>query len=340
MKDLLDIVAQVTRLLEDTPGAASVLDALRTGKVSPEEAMAKLADIALSAGHGEALVAASGRLQKAAHGQAGAPVTLTHDNGMSMLNPVMEAALIERASIDGDVPEARSGSIPEGGSPAVPVLTTALDPVVVGIQLERASQEVAEEIRLLVESHGSTCSRILEKISVEAKIMDLDEKHAMEAAKKSLPAVPVGVAGYRAGRVPTLRRTNTVEMAALVDLTDAQRRLYTYRAVATTQGRVSLTGVIQSGIIDYLRAHSINVVAGDPAPETSVTTKWVVEVWGADDMADGFNPVLTAIHSMSIDVMEHLTAHPENLIRVNPYHGIADRRFGWTLVAGPKERTT
>jgi hypothetical protein len=62
-------------------------------------------------------------------------------------------------------------------------------------------------------------------------------------------------------------------------------------------------------------------------------------LWGAEDLAEGFNPITTAIHSMCSDVMETITGHTEVCIRVSPYHGIADRRFGWTLVAGPKERT-
>lgn len=340
MKDALLIVAQVTRLLEETPGAAPILDALRTGGISPEEAMAKLAEVAIAAGHGEALVSASGRLEKVAREQADAPVVMTHDNGMEMLNPLMEAAIAERAFLDGDVPEARSGSIPEGGYPAVPVLTDTMDPVVLGMQLETASQEVTEEIRLQVEDHSNTCGLILSRVEEEATQQGIETTRALEVAKKNLPAVPTGVKGYKAGSLPAPRKAQHVPASTLASLTDEQRRQYSYKALATTQGRVSLSGVIEKGIIDYLRAHSVNAVAGEPYSETAVTTKWTVVLWGADDLADEFNPITVAIHSMCSDVMEFITRHKEVCIRVSPYNGIVDRRFGWTLVAGPKERTT
>jgi hypothetical protein len=340
MKDALKIVAEVTRLLEETPGAATIMDAIRTGRMSPEEAMIKLAEVALQAGHGEALVSASGRLEKAAQEHTGAPAVMTHNNGMQMLNPLVEAAIAERASLDGDVPEARSGPIPEGGYPAVPVLTDALDPVVVGMQLEQASQEIAEEIGLQIEDHSSTCGLILGRVESEATEKGLDATRALEVAKKGLPAIPNGVEGYRAGKVPSLRKAQHVPATTLAALSDEQRRHYAYKALSTTQGRRSLTGVVEKGIIDYLRAHSVNAVAGQPFPDTSVTTKWTVVLWGADDLAEDFNATTTAIHSMCSDVVEFITGHSEICIQVSPYHGITDRRFGWTLVAGPKERTT
>lgn len=340
MKDVLDMVTQVTRLLEDTPGANVILEGLRSGTLSAEEALPRLAELAMRAGHGDALVAASSRMEKAAREHLGAPVTMTHDNGMEVLNPLMEAAIAERASLDGDVPELRSGPLPEEGHPAVPVLTDTMDPVVLGMQLERASLEVAEEIKGRLASHSEVCDRILNHVREDAANMGLEVAHALEAAKKSLPAIPTGVTGYKAGSVPALRETSEIPTATLVALTDKQRRHYSYKALSTTQGRVSLTGVIQQSVIHYLRAHSITAVAGDPHPDTMVTTKWVVELWGAEDLADGFNPITTAIHSMCSDVMGTLTGHTEVCIRVSPYHGIADRRFGWTLAAAPKERTT
>lgn len=340
MKDVLDIVAQVTRLLEDTPGAAKILDALTEGKMPPEEAMAKLAELAIQAGHGDALVSASNHMQEAASHHLDAPVTMTHDNGMEMLNPVMEAAIAERASLDGDVPELRSGPLPEDGHPAVPVLTDTMDPVVLGMQLERAATEVAGEIEHRLSAHSKVCGRILDHVARDAEDMGMDPVYALEIAKKNLPAMPTGVPGYEAGSMPTLRKAVQIPASTLATISDEQRRHYSYKALSSTQGRVSLNGVIQKGVIDYLRAHSINAVAGEPHPDTATITKWVVTLWGAEDLAEGFNPITTAIHSMCSDVMETITGHTEVCIRVSPYHGIADRRFGWTLVAGPKERTT
>lgn len=340
MRDMLDIVAQVQSLLEKTPGAAPILLALQEGRMDPEEAMQRLAALALQAGHGDALVAASSRMEKAAQKELSAPVTLTHDNGMEMLNPLMEAAIAERASLDGDAPELRSGPLPEDGYPAVPVLTDTMDPVVLGMQLEIASVEVAEEIRLQVVAHADTCAQIMTRVVEDAAKEGMNVKHAIEVAKKGLPAVPTGVKGYEAGSLPKLRKASGIPTAALSVLSDEQRRHYAYKALSTTQGRVSLTGVIEKGVIDYLRAHNINAVAGKPHDDVATITMWTAVLWGADDLSDGFNPITTAIHSMCSDVMESIIGHAEVCISVSPYNGIADRRFGWTLSAGPKERTT
>ena len=148
------------------------------------------------------------------------------------------------------------------------------------------------------------------------------------------------VAGYEAGKVAVPRKAVEAPVAVLAELNPIERRAYTHKALATTQGRVSLTPVIQKGVVEYLSQHSISARAGDPDPDSAVTTKWVMVVWGADDLSDGFNPITAAIHSMCSDVMEFIDGYPDVVVRVAPYHGIADRRFGWTLVASPKERTT
>jgi len=341
-REALDLVAGVMSLLENTPGAESVIDDIRMGRLEPQKAMLQLADVLAKAGHGEALVKASSKLTdmynvRSEVNEDGQHVVMKHDNTMLMMNPIMEAALKERASLDGDVPEARTGPMLKDGTPAVPVITDSLDPVVVGYQLEQASKQVQQEISAAIEDHDNLCTRLLAKIGNETPA---DQRStALEIAKKNLPAVPVGVKGYEAGKRAVARPAVRVPVATLAELNPAERRLYSYRAFATTQGRVSLNRVIQKGVIEYLQHHGIEARIGDPDHESAVMSKWLVVVWGADDVADGFNPITTAIHAMSSEIMAQ-TSHPRLFVRVTPYHGIADRRFGWTLVAGPKERTT
>ena len=329
-------------MLEKTPGAESVIDDIRMGRLDPQKAMLQLAEVLAKAGHGEALVKASSKLTdmynlRSEVNEEGQHVVMKHDNTMLMMNPIMEAALKERASIDGDVPEARTGPMLKGGAPAVPVLTDSLDPVVVGYQLEQAAKQVQQEIAAAIEDHDDLCTRLLTKIEAETPA---DQRTtALEIAKKNLPAAPTGVKGYEAGKRAVARPAVSVPVAALADLNPAERRFYSYRAFATTQGRVSLNTVIQKGVIEYLQHHGIEARTGDPDHESAVMSKWLMVVWGADDMSDGFNPITTAIHAMCSELMAQ-TSHPRLVVRVTPYHGIADRRFGWTLIAAPKERTT
>ena len=341
-REALAMMGDIMALLESSPGSAEIMDDIRMGRLGPQEAIVRLASVMADAGHGEALVKASSRLTdmyglRTEVAEDGTPVVMKHDNTLLMVNPIMEAALKERASLDGDVPEGRTGPMLADATPAVPVLTDSLDPVVVGYQLEQASKQVQQEIDAAVREHDDICTRLLVKVTDETPAEHLST--ALEVAKKNLPPVPTGVEGYEAGQRAVARPAMVPPFITLAELNPVERRQYAYRAFATTQGRVSTTPVIEKGVIEYLEQHGIEASAGDPDPKTSVMSKWVMVVWGADDLSDGFNPIVTAIHSMASEVME-FTSHPSLFVRVAPYHGIADRRFGWTLVAGPKERTT
>lgn len=333
-------MAGVTALLESTPGAESVIDDIRMGRLDPQKAMLQLAEVLTKAGHGEALVKASSKLTDMYNLRSevvdGQNVVMKHDNTMLMMNPILEAALKERASIDGDVPEGRTGPMLKDGTPAVPVITDSFDPVVVGYQLEQASKQVQREIDAAIEDHDILCTRLLAKITDETPA---DQRStALDIAKKNLPPVPTGVKGYEAGKRAVARPAVSVRITTLVGLTPSERRGYVYRAFATTQGRVSNTPTIQTGIIEYLWRHGIEARAGVPHRESATAVKWLMVVWGAEDMADGFNPLTTAIHAMGSELVAK-TSHSRLVVRVTPYHGIADRRFGWTLVASPEEQT-
>ena len=228
------------------------------------------------------------------------------------------------------------GPIPEGGTPAVPVKTDSMDAVFVGMQLERASEEVAEELKQLTSQHADLCERLLTE--AEKVVSDVPEEHranAMEVAKRNLPPVPVGVKGYEAGQIPALRKVqvNPVETAAL---SLEKRRQYTFKALGTTQGRRSLVPVVEKGVIDRLRENGVNARAGEPDPEYCVTHRWYAEVFGADDLSDDFNPISTAVATLTESILPFVKAYDEVLVRVTPLHGIADRRFGWAVVAGRK----
>jgi len=342
-KEALAIVAMINKMLEDTPGAAPIFDALRRGTMDPQEAVAKLAEIAMQAGHGEALVQASSELTDMFNlttvkgvKEPGQVTVMKHDNGMDMLNPLMEAAIMERSALDGDVPEARLGPIPDGGRPAVPVKTDSMDPVFVGLQLSRASDEVAEEMRQLTAQHSDLCERLLaEAEKVGARVSEDHRQTALEVAKKNLPALPSGVKGYEAGQVPALRKVS-VNPTDTLALTAEKRREYTHMALATTQGRRSLVPVIEKGVIDFLRQLGINAQAGEPDAADAVTHRWYSEVHGADDLADDFNPITTAVAALAETVRPFVENHEAVHIRATPLHGIADRRFGWCVVAGRK----
>ena len=162
-------------------------------------------------------------------------------------------------------------------------------------------------------------------------------RRPLEVAKKNLPPIPIGVPKYMAGQKPALRKV-LINPASALTLNKEQRSRYTYMSLGTTQGRVSIAPVVQKGVIDQLRGRGVNAVAGEPHVDTAVSTQWVMEVWGAEDLSGDFNPISLAIGSMCDEVYQFIQDHSEVCVRVGPYNGIADRRFGWTLVVGPRSK--
>lgn len=65
-----------------------------------------------------------------------------NEQGVKQLNPIYQALIAERLQFDGDIPELRTGPLPEGGMPAVPVKTSSRSLVALGSQLETASERV------------------------------------------------------------------------------------------------------------------------------------------------------------------------------------------------------
>lgn len=61
-------------------------------------------------------------------------------DGIPRLNPTYEAYLSERLQFDGDIPELRTGPLPEGAKPAIPVQTHVTNPAAIGMLLQQASE--------------------------------------------------------------------------------------------------------------------------------------------------------------------------------------------------------
>ena len=174
MSDPSELIAEANALVMQIPGAADIIAATQKGEHTPMEAAALLAGL-LERNKKQA--SALNELIRI-EGQA-APIVMEHDNGASMLNPLVEAAITERSSIDGDVPECRTGPLPDGAFPAVPVKTTSPDPVLVGVMLQRASEQVREELKIASQEHKALCAR--KQASIKALIDCGDDEEQVTA---------------------------------------------------------------------------------------------------------------------------------------------------------------
>jgi hypothetical protein len=354
---LLALLGQVNDLLEATPEGAELFRKLRNGEITADQAVPLLAKAAKDSGLLPDLAAASqqvhsmiptkGDLSPKALNEANRPVVMKTSTGIPQLNPVYEAAIAERVSLDGDAPELRSGPIPEEGRPAVPVKTVARDPVVIGLMLERASNEVRMELRKAITAHEDLCQRLLEDARENAETEGLDVTTALTIAKKHLPPVPVGVPGYEAGSLPALREVVPPDPHVTAVMSPELRRVATFNVLATTQGRLSAAAPIEQGIRQALAGDGfvVNNLEPEEVEDHSNELGWTVQVYGSDDLSDAFNPIQAAIENLTAQARDLLGGFsfaatgksPEGgwALRVIPYNnGAPQRRFGWILRVG------
>ena len=307
--DVLKLLGKVNDLVKSVPGAEEIYAQIRDGKITTEDAIPHLFSLLSEAGVVNEVAKEGGKLTQLISPEtlksAGRPVQMETSTGIPQLNPLYEAALAERASLDGDVPELRSGPLPEGATPAVPVLTSCRDPLLVGLMLKKASKEVSTEIVAAIEEHK--------------------ESNALVKSDAQLP-VPTGIPGYEAGKLPALRTVEASPTEAAL-LPPQEQRECVYLSIATTQGRRSLTPVIEKGIQEELQKRGLSVKVGK-GKKLVKSFRWVVQAYGPEDVAEGFNPVVAAIAFLA----QEATGCGDNLLlEVERVDGISTRRFGWSL---------
>lgn len=320
LDQLLGIIGRVGESLNEIPEAREALQKVQRGEASVDEAVAVI--LKAIKDHGQLEAFAQTASEAALTTPEGSALTrnpvLKDSKGAHRLNPVLEAAIAERASLDGDVPELRSGPLPEEGRPAVPVLTRSLNPVVVGAMLESASNHVQIHIDRALIDHQA---------EIQALVL---------TGERNLPPVPTGVPGYVAGEVPALMM---VPEPAPVSIPAHKAQEYAYRALSTTQGRVSLAGPIATRIQQLLEEEwgTLVSLSGEPEQGKAVSHTWTMQAWGQDDFSASFNFGEIAAKALVSALAPQLERHEEPLcLRVEPFNGIADRRFGWTAHVGPR----
>lgn len=313
--DILKLLGKVSDLVKRVPGAEEIYSQIRRGEISTEDAIPQLFSLLAEAGVIDDVAKEGSKLNSLMSPEdlknAGRPVQMETSTGIPQLNPVYEAALAERASLDGDVPELRSGPIPTEGKPAVPVLTTSKDPVHVGLMLKRASAQVSLEYAAALEDHATT---------------------ALVKSEAQLP-VPTGIPGYEAGKVPALREVSVSRTeAALLD--PKEQRECVYLAISTTQGRRSLSPVIEKGVQEELLKRGLEVSVGK-GERPIQTYHWVVQAFGPEDISEGFNPITSATAYLAQEASA--CGHKKFDIHVERFDGISARRFGWSLTLYRRE---
>lgn len=327
--DLLGVIEKAGALMSSTPEGRELFERVRAGDLNEQQATQMFLQLLQREGVMGQMVTAAKELSSL----AGAPLMTETSTGLPQLNPVYEAALSERASLDGDVPKLRSGRIPDGGYPAVPVDTDVLDPVLVGELLERASSIVSKRLEEATIQHAQHCNRALAQA--------VEKGTELELVKKNLPAKPTGVPGYLAGREPEKFGGLVPASAGQVSaLPPGKARLFAYRALTSTQGRVSLCRPILLDLLERFKASTIQVTAGRPnaAPsDESLWSGWTTEAFGPEDLSENFNFAAVASQTMFNRLRLLAEDSKSYQLHVLPVSLISNRRFGWSAYLTEEE---
>jgi hypothetical protein len=262
-----DVMRDLTgKLGEMAPELQAILDTVRAGDLEEEEAMALVLELLRQNPEiaKQIEVMAETTLAPLRITEPGDGIVVPPPSGIGMhrLDPLYEAHLQERVQLDGDAPELRFGALPRGVAPAVPVDTTALNPVAVGMMLQTASEEVASEMLRIEDTRINEVQKLLGGASEEeAALVFQDPANLARLERDTLPD-PVG---YERRTVPALRAVEQPTGWGLLALTPEQQQQLAWKTLSTTQGRRSMVKVIRDLIGGGLRndQYDVEVAEGE-----------------------------------------------------------------------------
>jgi len=246
-------------------------------------------------------------------------------NRQPQLHPMIQGMIGELLQYDGDVPELRTGRLPEDGSPAVPIKTKARNPIAIGAMLKKASEEVHAELKE---------AEVTQAAALTSAMEDGDALAVQQVLSGSMA---VSVPGYETGKSPALRVVDEPDSHALVRLTMPEKQELWFKALSSTQGRKSAVPVIADLVMDDLREKGLDVQWGrPPGPQaTQTAAEWTVEIFGSKDEANPhFSYIDVAARSLSrklqVDLDKKINTTGKLALHVRPINTVEERVVGWS----------
>lgn len=257
--------------------------------------------------------------------------------GLPRLHPLYEAALVERLQFDGDIPEARSGPLPEGAEPAISVETDGRNPVLIGFLLEIASRETKGELE-------ESQKREWDRLSDIAAPLQNDTNPALahrvggELAKSFINA-DNDPDRYRRGQVPAPFKLHgeKPDGSTLANLEPEDRQRFTWKFVSTTQGRRSAMPIIERDVVAALEKAGIRVELGEGDATKVVAEKfWTMNLDNdAGSIQPGFPFIDVAAKSIAAGLLTQIKEQGSSLVLLatNTVNQASERRIGWCATA-------
>jgi hypothetical protein len=260
------------------------------------------------------------------------------------LNPLVEAALIERAQFDGDIPELRTGMLERGIAPAVPVNLTGPSAVAAGLMLQHASDAMLKRVEAHEVARVGEINRMLEAAlpAMEKTVTDLVKSQGPDVMALVRGTPDTDLPEYRRGQLPALMKIATPTGAELAALTPAERQQAAWKLLSTTQGRRSAKPVIERLIGEDMAKHKLTATFREPTENLitpMATHEWIVHMTGAATTQSSFNFIEIAARVLSAGLRSKMPKdNPVShvCVEVATVNRISDREVGWTARMFPE----
>lgn len=336
------------RVAAEFPEVKAVLDLAASKKIDEVEAMRRLAELATRNPDLQKRIEAlasemtaplrAGGSEGSIQGSVGDRLLFDPGVGQPKLNPLYEAALIERAQFDGDIPELRTGGLPDGATPAISVQTTARNPVAVGQMLDHASRRVLDDI----ENKQGENRRLLQAVA-EGDTLALVARAGADLALRGEDAIDrlldgrdpaMDVPSYPRGQVPAPLTVETPSGSTLAVLTPEEQRTHAWRFLSTTPGRRSAISSIRLEILRFLTKHGFEVVEreaqGSPVEPVVARHEWSVRIDGPGSTQSSFALIDIAAKVMGKSLLDQMAARRGRVIlEVAALNTVDVRSVGW-----------
>lgn len=343
---LTDLIAQMGAGL---PELRAILDAAQRGELTEQEALDQLVqtvqtDSALADQFMD-LARDAFKATRANMVQADIPLselgegTFWSGVGLPQMNPLVEAALIERAQFDEDMPELRTGPAPAGVNPAMPVQTSARNPIAIGAMMETASAQMKKQLADADRRRAAALERVAEAKSLVAagnastalKKMADQDTFALAASAEFDPP------GYRRGELPTPVVVPEPTGVALISMTPDEQRTHVWRFISTSQGRRTALETLRAIIFNGLREVPLMVELREYNPKVPAMPlayhQWSVNLSGRGSMQPAFNIIDTAAKVITKALADRVQLEdplPKKLyLEVLPVDTVDIRKVGW-----------
>lgn len=337
----------IQRFAKDHPKLLEIMNEAKSGDLSEQDAMTKMmGHIQANPGLEEKLMGLLGTELAPLRDK---PATLPSDpsgamfypgTGNPKLNPLYEAGLAERAQFDGDMPELRTGPLPVGVKPAVPVESAALNPVALGRQLEEASDRTKMDInqarklmgrKVEALASGDEATLALMRQSGELITTPSGDPDFIAIARGSRDTDP---ATYRRGEVPAPLKVAAPSGSELAAMTPQERKAAAYQFLSTTQGRRSAVTTIGRLIQTTLEGEGLEVVTREFDPDVKAVilshADWTMSLGGSAATQSSFNVVGLAARALARGLIANMNGEPTKVIlEVKASNTVAVRQVGW-----------